>query len=78
MEDRGHGLEVQNLSCLKSYHIGTIHKLRRQLEGEGGSGKNLFLPMRGEGGFDKTYVGKFKPTCMFDEIFTNLFSNGFS
>ena len=50
MEDRGHGLEVQNLSCLKSYHIGTIHKLRRQLEGEGGSGKNLFLPMRGGGG----------------------------
>ena len=27
--------------------LGTVHKLCRQLEGEGGLVKNLFLPMRG-------------------------------
>ena len=46
--------------------LGTVHKLCRQLEGEGGLVKNLFLPMRGEGGFDKTYIGKFIRTLMFE------------
>ena len=29
---------------------GTVHKLCRQIEGEGGLVENLFLPMRGGGG----------------------------
>ena len=40
--------------------LGTIHKLRRQLGGEGGQPKTYFCLRGGEGGSDKTYVGKFQ------------------